>query len=453
MHKVFLRPAILFAISIILLWLNFSSHLLSTLPLKKFINGEFQSERYVFSRLVYNLKHGQSAEGGFMLVDNQVDMLQNSVERDDYTEYKRRLSENEISYSPYLSHYGLQDDLVFPIWQGLKALKIKILEKARPGSRWHKRLQTLDYYYYNLVSQSLVALLNAIAIALLIRWAGVTFSVQVGWLTLGLVLLTMPVLTFYGRSLWWMMWSWFLPCLISLQIFSAQTEKGGYIRLAMAAFLMCGAVCVNTLMGYEYVAPSMMGALVPIVFYAFMNNWSVRQWFVTSFIVGIGAVIGFLIAIYLHYDALQTYGVDPAQLIKSRYEMRAHGGETAVVKAGEILKSTQSSLLAVIGGYLVSAKELSIPQILFMTPFLVWLVKYFRGERSLASEKLRGIYDGFIAAIAFGMAGGIAMLMILKGHAYIHGYDIVIWAIPTNIFLLIFYAFRIMGVDKIIKDR
>ena len=113
----------------------------------------------------------------------------------------------------------------------------------------------------------------------------------------------------------------------------------------------------------------------------------------------------------------------------------------------------EKPLLSVIAGYFISGKELSLPQLLIMAPFLMWLWRYIRTDRNQVSLPLKRLYDGFIAAIVFGLIGGLAMLVILKGHAYIHGYDIVIWAIPTNIFLLIFYAIRIIGVDLIVKDR
>lgn len=452
------KPATVFWVSVLILWLNFSGHILSTLPLGKYLDQEFFSERYVFSRLVYDLQHGTQAKGGFMLIDDHVTDLYKSVDMHDYEAYKQRLdAEDTPRYSLYLSHYGLQDDLIFPLWQGLEWVKNKVLEHARPGSRWDTRLRTVNYYYYNMISQSLIALINAVVISLIVLWSARQFSTRHAWLILGMILIAQPVLTFYGRSLWWMMWSWFLPFVLVL--YSAY-QNGSYqdkMKISTAAITAVAAgiaVCVRTLMGYEYVAPTMVSAMVPLVFYAIYRNWGVSHWFKVSFIIGAGCLIGALAGLYLHYQALQDYGVDPIETMKDRYEVRAYGGEAATTKGGEILKSTQASFFSVLGGYLIDPKELSLPEILFLSPFLWWLWGYLKkGGRGAYAPVQRRLYDALSAAIGVSFLGGVAMLVILKGHAYIHGYDIIIWSIPLNIFLLIFYAVRIIGLDKSPDER
>lgn len=424
----------------LILWLNFSAHILSTLPLKKYLDGEFPSERFVFSRLVYDLQNGTQAQGGFMLRYYHANDLYKSVDRDDYADFKKRLNEGENQTEIYLSHYGLQDDLVFPIWKALEWVKEKKLENSKPDSRWHKRLQTLDYYYYNLIAQTIVALINALVFAAFLLWAAKQFSVKHAWLTLGLMILTLPVLGFYGRSLWWMMWSWFVPMLIVLWgLYRNQNAPTGWIKTAATGILAGTAICIKTLMGYEFVAPIMIATMMPVVFYAVLHRWNWKAWFGRSFIIGLFVLAGVLGAIALHWQALKDFGVDPTEAIQTRYEMRAYGGD-AVSLQGEMLKSTQASFLGVVLSYLISTKELAIPQILFMTPFLMWLWRNKKTARDALS-------NAFIAVAAAGFLAGLSMLVILKGHAYIHGFDIVIWCIPLNLFLLIFYS------DKILQQR
>lgn len=432
----------LFLVATLMLWLNFSGHLLTTLPLKKFIDAEFQSERFVFSRLVYNLEHGKEAQGGLMLRYLSADQLYKSVERYDYADFKEGISDSS-EIEVYSSHAALQDNLVFPLWQGLEKLKVIILANAREGSRWQQRLQTLDWYYYNLISQTLVALVNAITLGLFILWVGRTFSPKQGWIVLAALLILSPVLTFFGRSLWWMMWSWFLPMVITL--WGLALHKGTPPK-AMASLCMGiamgGAVFVKTAMGYEFVSTIMTAALVPVVFYAIYQSWGFKKWFITSAILGAFCLIGFLSAFAFHWHVLEKAGLDPAQVIQGRYEARAHGGDT-LRDTGEIYRSTQASFLSVLGGYLISPKELSVPQILLMFPFLWWLIGYLKtGRRAILAEERR-LWDALASSIGVSFIGGASMLFILKGHAYIHGFDIVIWMIPLNLFLFTFYALRL----------
>lgn len=433
-HAAFNKPTLLFIAAIIILWLNFSSHALSTLSVDKFIDGEFPSERYVFSRLIHNLEHGPDTDGGLMIAYDHVDMLHNVIDRDVYTQFKQQLVEGQGSYTIYHSHAGLQDNIVFPIWQGLDWLKGKILEKARPGSRWHKRLQTLDYYYYKMVSQSIVALVNACALSLFLLWVARQFSTPHAWITLGLMLITLPVLTFYGRSMWWMMWSWFLPMLITL--WGLYRNKGGPpgIGLSTMLGLLAGAaICTKIMMGYEFISTIMVATMIPIIFYALLNQWSLKDWLKTSAIIGALCVGGALAGIALHIKTLYAISETPIDLMLSTFDARAYGGGDPNRFGGEITKSVVSSPFALILDYLISPKELAIPQILFLAPFLLWLRKQ---RWPTMAPKQRAL----TASIATGLVGGITMLVILKGHAFIHGYDIVIWAIPMNLFLLLFYT-------------
>lgn len=444
----------LFVIATLVFWLNFTGHYFSALPFQKYIDGEFRSERFAFSRLVHNLQHGTQSEGGFLLAHDAAELTQKSVHRDDYADFKRAYQADPEAYTVYNSHYGLQDDLMFPIWQGLEAVKAEVLKKAKPNSRWHTRLQKWDYYYYNLISRGLVALLNAAIFAAFLLWAAKEFTLRSAWVAGGLMIVLMPVLGFYGQSIWWMQWRWFLPALLTLwtmhRASTCHVREG--VRLASIGGGLAVLVCINAMMGYEFLIPSMVGAMVPVAYYAVKHGWGVRTWFVKSFVLGCFALAGALAALYIHYDALKDVGVNALDLLQSRFEMRSHGGETVSGKS-EIAKSVQQSVFSVYLGYLTSTKELSLPQLVIMAPFFVWLKKYLGGERSLMALDVRRQYDAFIAAIAMGMMGGFMMLTIFKGHAHIHGYDIVIWAIPTNIFLMIFYAQRIMGLARLPQTR
>lgn len=436
---------ILFIVSFVMLSLNFSGHLLSTLPLKKFLDGEFPSERFAFSRLVYNLEHGTEAAGGFLLRYEDAEPLYKSVDRDDYTAFKEKVTqESESTTQAYYSHAGLQDDLVFPLWQGLENLKAHILKNAREGSRWHKRLQTLDWYYYNLISQTIIALVNALVIGLFVLWVGKSFKPAHGWLVLAMLLLLSPVLTFYGRSIWWMMWSWFLPMMITLWgLYGCKENRPKLVRNIVLAFMVMIAIFTKTAMGYEFVSTIMVSALVPVVFYAVLNSWRFWQWVRVSIIFGVACFVGFVMAVLYHWNLIEALGRDPAQFFQSHFEMRSSGGET-LSPDSVMYKSTQASLLSVILGYLIKTKELSIPQIILMVPLLVWLKKNIKTKRFDFYKKWSKIDQAFVASISVSLLGGISMLMILKGHAYIHGYDIVIWMIPMNLLLFTFYALRLV---------
>ena len=427
---------VLFATSVLLFVLSFSGHVLSTLSIEKFLDAEFPSERYAFSRLVYNLQHGVDEKGGFMLRYEDVDMLYKSIDRDDYAEFKATIEEAEDpKISVYFSHAAIQDDIVFPIWKGLEWVRNKVLENAREGSRWHKRLNNLDWYYYYMISQSIVMLVNAIALSLFVLWVAKTFHPVNGWFVLGMLVVFAPVLTFFGKSIWWMMWSWFLPFLIT--IYALHFTKGQPPKMwftALIAVLLMGALFIKTAMGYEFVSTIMVAAMVPVIFYAFYKGWTFKQWFAVSAAWGLGCLMGVVFAVAYHWHLLAAYGMDPQKYIQSRYEMRAHGGNEAINNAA-IKDSTEQSVLGIIFNYFTTTRDLAVPQILLMFPFLLW----FKNNR----KNLNDIDRAFVISIGISVLGALSMLVILKGHAYIHGFDIVIWMIPLNLMLFAFYSLKL----------
>lgn len=429
MKKNFESKVTLLAASIFLLWMNFSGHTLSTLSFDKFLEGEFESERFAISRLVYSLNHGLESQGGFMLRYSAAEGLRKSVNREDYATFKKEKSNHNIEI--YYSHTGIQDDLLWPLWLGLKQIKTSMLKLYKPGTRWHERMQTLDLYYFILITQWFVAFLNALVISLFIFWSAREINNRVGWMTLLSVLIFMPVLTYFGRSIWWMEWSWYLPFLIILGWMHCRPAYG-WLDALLSGALAGLAVGLKTAMGYEFVPTIMISVLIPPAFYAFKYHWSLRQWAGFSLIIGILALCGFIAAFIEHWKALENFNIDPRDFIQSHFAMRAYGGYGAL--QGEMADSVKASAGLVILGYLFLPKELMIPEIIFLAPFL-WML--WTRRKTIMSDR---IFAGFTAAITLGFIGALSMFVILKGHAYIHGFDVVAWSIPLNLLLCVLYA-------------
>lgn len=432
------QTILLFMAGIILLTFNFTDHRLSTLSSERFADNEFASDRYVFSRLVYDLDHGTDAEGGLMLRHEHVDDLYKAADMEDYAAFKKKLPGKIVDV--YQSHMGFQDDIIFPLWEGLRHIRGVILEKAKDGSRWQKRMQNYDLYYFHKFSQAAVALLNAIVISLIILWAARQYGINAGWFLLATVMIFMPPLTFFGRSLWWMMWVWFIPFVASLWAY--HLNKGQPLKILPSLLLstiVMGGVCLRGTMGYEYISTVGIAAAVPVIYYAMLNRWSVKTWFGQTFIIGLFALAGLAAALWLHWNVLAAHGDDPLAIMMERYQIRAHGGVFAENQGTAVEESIGVSTLAVIATYLYDPQKIAFPQILLMLPFLGWLAGYARGGRATMAEKLRAQYDALIAAIGIGLIGAISMLIVLKSHAAIHGFDIVVWNMPMNFFLALFY--------------
>lgn len=111
-----------------------------------------------------------------------------------------------------------------------------------------------------------------------------------------------PWVVNFARNLYWVEFTWFLPMAIglfcSLKIDSRKCRIFSYI----AAFI---AITVKCLCGYEYISTIMMGLiaflLVDFIVAVFnKNNEKTRLLFRTIIVIGIAALLGFIVAICIH---------------------------------------------------------------------------------------------------------------------------------------------------------
>jgi len=427
-------------VAVLVLGANFYAHLFSTLPVTRFLNNEFPSEGFVISRMVYSETEGLSGSGGFMVRYPFINDLFMAPDKEAYKDFTRRGLDNNDQASIYLSHLGFQDNFLYPLWQGLRALRDHVKETSREGSRWQKRMMHYDAYYMVMVSQLCVALFNALVLGLILLWVFRQFSPPAAWVTLGLMLVMMPDLTFFGRSMWWMMGVWFLPFLIMALLY--QINKGKPLPLPMliaSAFLAGAMLSLKTAMGYEYTSTIMVSAVTPATFYALLNRWSLKSWLAQCFVIGLFLLGGFGLTMYLHYEALLAIGQDPLNVLYGSFAMRAHGSGVTHHN-NMIAESIDAGLLETYARQFFHPQGVGLPQVVKMLPLFGWLWIKRKTLKQISREQA-----ALLVCIALGAFGALSMYTILKGHAFIHGYDVVAWSIPMNIFLCVFYAREIQA--------
>lgn len=422
-----------------LLSANFFGHMFSSLPLKRFLDNEFPSEGHVITRIAYNSENSLHDRNGFMLNSTQVEDLYLAANQEPYKDFTQRIQDSPKTVWVYDSHLGFQDDFLYPIWGGLFKVRDMVLEKAREGSRWQKRMQSYDIFYIVKITQGFVALFNALVIALVLLWAFKQFSPKVAYISLALVLFLLADLTFFGRSMWWIMGTWFLPFLVVVMGYRLSRGQPIHPLFLLPISLLAGlGLTLKTSMGYEFTSTIMVSAVIPVTFYAILKGWKFKSWFLQCLPIGIFQLAGLALTFWLHAGALEAAGHDPLEFLKQTFEGRAHGSEHFDAREDLIGDSVKSSVLGVWASYLFGYKDMGLPQFILMSPLFIWLWKrrssWKTGFTDCAETK------AFLACIALGAFGALSMFTILKGHAYIHGYDTAAWSIPMNLMLMALYA-------------
>jgi hypothetical protein len=422
----------------VLLFLNGYDHRYSLLSSERFIENEYGSERFVISRLIHDLQKDPSAFGDLMVAfvpdEGGMDFHSPATQmgfKDKQTRIEEALASGQQP-PPYFSHAAFQLQILRPLWFAADGI-ITMVSDKKPDSKKSQRLQEKKYFYIYKLSGGFLAALSALVLTGFLLWVRFEFSPVVGWLVLAGILLFLPTITYFSRNLWWMMWLFYMPMVVSLWGTALAYKYGPklhhfiWIGLASGLFIFMRVAC-----GYEYASTIMMSALVPVFYYAVKARISFKQFVAQSFVLGSLVMAGFLAAFYYHYLMLDAAGQDAAEIIKNRFMLRA--SDNAAIGDGMIAESVRSSLFLLILKYIFAPFKIAPPQILYMLWPLAWGVLYYKSRSYLPA--INGLY----AAMGASIIGALSMLVILKGHAYIHGYDIVIWTLPLNLFILILMA-------------
>jgi hypothetical protein len=418
------------------MFMNFYDHRLSLLPVDKFTENEYLSERFVIQRIVHNQHRNPNDYGKLMIAyegDENIRQFDRSSSKEFAVKKDEILSKIESGVDPqiYPSHAAFQITLLQPIWTGLNYLRSIVLQEIPSDSRMAKRLDVNAEFYIYEVSQIFAATLSALVLTLFILWTRREFSLSVAYLTLAGILLFCAPLTYFARNLWWMMGLWFIPMVSVFWGYSlSKNQSPNNFLLVCIGFVAGVGIFMRVSCGYEYASTVMMSALVPVVYYSVKNKSTRIEFLRAIIIIGGLALCGFLAALFHHYIMLENAGFDALGTIKSRFMTRASNANA--LGNSLIDESVRSSVWYVIAKYLFLPQGIAWPEIFYLAPVLLSWKKW-------TDKSSQALFFSMGAAFI----GAISMLVILKGHAYIHGFDIVVWYLPLNILIILWGAIQI----------
>jgi len=193
-----IQSHLLLLISTLLLGTGFLNNQFKVAEQKWFQNHQQDTESLVIGRMVKAKRDGIFSAGGLTgqvsgIQQIATDKLQWSgpAVSSQYQAYYNDL--DFTSFNPYFSQIGFQ------------AITFSLIDKILPLSPPH----------YITVLKVLNAYSFAFVLSLIIRW----FKIEFGLFSALMVLLTTICshwVTVFGRNLWWVMWAFYLPYLVSL---------------------------------------------------------------------------------------------------------------------------------------------------------------------------------------------------------------------------------------------
>jgi hypothetical protein len=316
---------------------------------------------------------------------------------------------------------------------------------------------------------ALNSLLAAAVLGALVVWARAEF----GWAVAVSLLVAMVLsrwLIVFGRNLYWMSWTWWLPMIAVSVVFNRY--RHGTRRFYTILFLSTGLlVFMKCSAGYEFTPTILIAAATPALYYGLKVG---RRWkSIVGDIVGIGCAgaAGFLAAVFLHALLLGPSLSGGFASIWSDARRRTYGSPSDF--GPEFRQSLEVSPLVVVNEYLWKDHETNAPFGIVSTPatggHVSPFVRYQSRLTSSLSRDLAAITYGrflllfaasglaapclwrttiwdrslgaLLAAAAFSVAAPISWFVLAKGHSWIHTHiNFVLWHVPFVNLAVVFMA-------------
>jgi hypothetical protein len=430
--------------AITLLTLEFYSNVFQTVHRASFKWFQKDSESLSAGRLVRSKLEGPFSEGGFLGWNHPDKSLlpANTIQRD------IRFSGwgYEVPYHP--SKFMFQYEALrqtFPIGH---------YEKYYSQSGVQSLLYHLLGSVFNISGEMLIAvcrLLNAILLAVVlcgfIWWSACYFGTLAGVLSFTVILLSKWLIVYAGNMLY-VTGLFFLPMVAGLWDMHYQLKKGSVsLRRCMiitftAIFLKC------TIAGFDFIIPTLVMAIIPVVFYAVLCNWPIRKSLFFLGAVSAGSLAVVLISLFLLIIQLAIYHhswSEAVEYIVSTTERRTYGNQhdLKIMFDASRRVSLLQIFLTYLNGYaidlpyLVAGEKMQIRFLAFLLAFIlaslvvVWLPKSdYRRTR------------GLLIVTWIALAGPLGWFIVFRYHSLSHTHmNFVIWHMPLMLFGTVLVGF------------
>ena len=244
------KAVALFVISTILLFLGFDRNQWRLSPAENFSSFQEDSESLVLGRMVQSRQTGIFSEGALL---GWGDAASPDLNAADY----------DHQYDVYLSDGGFDSYLVYKSQSGMQATFFSALDSVSPFSS----AQNLRLF------RAFTALLTALTLSALIVW----FFLEFGWavaLTVLVTTLGSMWVTYYGRNLFYSIWTYFLP-MVAVLFLLRRESQGGALKERNLYLLILGLIFFKGLFtGYDFLLPPLGMLAVALIYYAIKDSWT-----------------------------------------------------------------------------------------------------------------------------------------------------------------------------------
>lgn len=416
------RRTLYLLISFTVLFLNYSTNIFKIASFDAFYNFDNFSEAFVMGKLARSKTYDIFIDGGL----TGYNYAQDSVSHTSsvfITEYPKQL-EYFIDDAPIPSDYITYDSQT-----GGQAIMYSALSKILPtDNRTHFRI-------FKLINAFLVAL----CFTIFIDWAYRNFGI-ISSAVLLLLMTISPWLVSFGHSLWWSLWSFYLP-FIALLLLLEKRNNGKAIsdlKIFTIVFIMVFAKCVFT--GFEFISTALLMTICPIVYYYVMEQKPFKEFFVFATKIGcvaVAAVISEMVLLVVQIRALKGSFSAGFDHIISSYARRTEFNDMGDYKGLE-----EPSLTDILSKYLQgNTFNIGLNDINLHFGIIILIIIVLSIVLLLTKEYYKNKTKALIVTTAFSILCPLSWFIIFKQHAAVHTHlDYIVWYMP-----FLFLGYLVVG--------
>lgn len=426
------KSPLLFIVCLVVLFLSFSVNLFKLVGEDNFHNFDLFSESLVYGKIARSQQDGVFVYGGF--TGNNYQLPVDSLNTVFDFAYPRQLGyllgeePTPAGYQTYTSQSGGQ------------AIMYSFFYKLSPLS------ERTNFRLIKLINAFLVALMFSLFLA----WVYRSFGLITASTTLLLITVS-PWLVFFGHSLWWSLWSFYLPFVVMLlALENKHSNSDCYPDKKILGMLFCAVFVKCFFTGFEFITSTLLASICPVVYYFILDKKSFWSFIRFSFKAGVVCVLAvfsemlILIVQFKYYMGSFAAGL---QHILYSYSKRTtldpDDPDLSKVSLAKVLNTYLDGNILDATTWLphkTTVPFVALQVLMLIAGVLVFWVSKKKNKLAFDNEliyKTRAL----LGASAFSVLAPFSWFVIFKQHATGHPHlDYIVWYMP---FLL--FGFMVIG--------
>jgi hypothetical protein len=343
---------------------------------------------------------------------------------------------------------GKTNFFIYDTQIGGQAMLFSLIDKTSPFSN-----STNLKLFWMITSLSLALLMSVF-----IFWVFKNYGFYPSLITF-ILLLSSPLLTIFGRNLYLIFSTFYLPFIIMLLLLHYESVQKTTISLRRLFIISSVLVFIKLLFtGFEFITTALVMFAVPLFYYLFLLRWKLNFFFKRFAVVVSGALSGTIFYVILYSYQLSTIKgsfIWGFKNILSSFLRRSYGNSADFDIAFK--PSFESNLFDVLKIYLRSPALAFNKTNLFNIETLIWiliifsLLSFLPKNISPTTYKFRKRNVALVLTTWVSILAPLSWYIIFKAHSFVHsnGFDDIVWCMP---FLL--FGFALIGsiLSSLIKD-